>query len=88
MSAHNEAVESMDVAEYMVDDVDSDKPTSVINDDEQSSKTCEIEKLPALKGDKQSTEHQLTLQSKKKGFDETQEKETTCTRRREGKRQS
>ena len=66
MSAHNEAVESMDVAEYMVDEVDSEKPTSVINDDEQSSKTCEIEKLPALKGDKQSTEHQLTLQSKKK----------------------
>mgnify|MGYP006872730531 CR=1 FL=1 len=39
MSAHNEAVESMDVSEYIVDEVESEKPASVIND-EESSKNC------------------------------------------------
>ena len=65
MSAHNEAVESMDVSEYIVDEVESEKPASVIND-EESSKNCEIEKLPSLKGEKQPPEHQLTIQPKKK----------------------
>ncbi|MCO5600615.1 hypothetical protein L7F22_054730 [Adiantum nelumboides] len=67
VSAHNEAIESMDVNEYVTDELEeADKPTSVVNAEEESSKNCEIEKIPALKGEKQSTENQLCVKLKHK----------------------
>lgn len=72
VSAHNDAIESMDVNEYVTDETEeSEKPTSVVNAEEESSKNCEIEKVPSLKCDKQSTEHQLSNVKPKKKKDMT-----------------
>lgn len=61
VSAHNEAIESMDVNEYVTDEIEeSEQPTSVINAEEESLKNCEVEKVPAIKNDKQLTENQLS----------------------------
>eukprot|EP00250_Pteridium_aquilinum_P021742 c25207_g1_i1 orf=137-4615(-) len=72
VSAHNEAIDSMDVNEYITDETEeSEKLTSVVNAEEESSKNCEIEKLPALKSDKQSTENQLGIVKPKQKKDMT-----------------
>lgn len=67
VSAHNDAIEAMDVAEYIMDEADeSDKPAFVGNVEEEPAKLCEIDKLPKIKGDKQSLENQLNIEPKNK----------------------
>ncbi|KAH7443058.1 hypothetical protein KP509_02G017300 [Ceratopteris richardii] len=67
VSAHNEAIESMDVNEYVTDESEeSEKPTSVVNAEEESSKNCEIERVTSLKSERLSAENQLSVMPNQK----------------------
>ncbi|KAH9298212.1 hypothetical protein KI387_029894, partial [Taxus chinensis] len=64
VSAHHEAIEAMDVAEYLVDEPDEGKESlGVIK--EEDSKSCEISNVPKQKADKESSSDRQQKKDKK-----------------------